>query len=218
LRDPELTDAILAAGDGGLGIAQVFQWTNIIGNPNLALLISAAIAVTTLWVQRRPTRQQMADTIENALMSGGVIILITAAGGAFGGMLKAAQLGGAIESVFGEKAVSGIPLLMFAFFVASLIKFAQGSSTAAMIVASGMIAAMVTPESLTVNPVYLALSIGSGSLVGSWMNDSGFWIFTKMGVLTEVESLKSWTPLLVILGVTGGIVTLVLAVIFPMSG
>ena len=132
-------------------------------------------------------------------------------------MLKAAQLGPAIKDLFGEASVSGLPLLFFAFFVASLIKFAQGSSTSAMIVTSGMIAAMITPESLTVHPVYLATAIGSGSLVGSWMNDSGFWIFTKMGVLTEVESLKSWTPLLVILGITSMAMTVLLALILPMA-
>ena len=216
LRDPELTDAILAAAADGLPIAELFQWTNLVGNPNLALLLSAAIAVTTLFYQRRPTARQLAGTIETALMSGGVIILITAAGGAFGSMLRAAQLGEAIQGTFGDAATSGIALLLFAFFIASLLKFAQGSSTSAMIIASGMVAAMLAPESLTVHPVYLALAIGCGSLVGSWMNDSGFWIFAKMGVLTEVETLKSWSVLLAILGVTGFVATLIVAVVFPM--
>ncbi|MBI1370088.1 MAG: gluconate permease [Planctomycetes bacterium] len=216
LSDPDLTNAILKAAAGGLGIAQLFQWTNVLGNPNLALLFSTAIAVTTLYFQRRPTRDQLAHTIEAALMSGGVIILITAAGGAFGAMLKAAQLGEAVEHAFGKTATAGIPLLLFAFGIASLIKFAQGSSTAAMIITSGMIAAMITPGSLTFHPVYLALAIGSGSLVGSWMNDSGFWIYSKMGGLTELESLKSWTPLLAICGLTSGIVTIILAFVYPM--
>ena len=199
---------------GGLGIlaymkiAKVFDY-RLVGT-------AAVIAVSTFYRMRKPTREQMAAAIEHALMSGGVIILITAAGGAFGGMLKAAKLGPAIQQLFGDAAVSGLPLLFFAFFVASLIKFAQGSSTSAMIVTSGMIAAMISPESLTVNPVYLATAIGSGSLVGSWMNDSGFWIFTKMGVLTEVESLKSWTPLLAILGLTSMAMTVILALILPM--
>jgi GntP family gluconate:H+ symporter len=215
LKDGELTDAILVAD--GLPMGGVFQWTNLVGNPNFALLLSAAIAVFTYYQQRRPTKEQMAASIEHALMSGGVIILITAAGGAFGGMLKEAQLGDAIRQMFGDSAASGLPLLFLAFGVASLIKFAQGSSTSAMIVTSGMIAAMLTPSALTVNPVYLALSIGSGSLVGSWMNDSGFWIFTKMGVLTEVESLKSWTPLLAIIGITSMITTVILAMLLPMA-
>ncbi len=218
LTDGELTRAILgAANTHGLPLGRIFQWTNLLGNPNFALLLSAAIAVFTYWRMRKPTRAQMASSIEQALMSAGVIILITAAGGAFGGMLKVAQLGPAIQALFGDTAVSGLPLLFFAFFIASLIKFAQGSSTSAMIVTSGMIAAMISPGSLTVNPVYLATAIGSGSLVGSWMNDSGFWIFTKMGVLTEVESLKSWTPLLAILGVTSMAVTVILALVLPLG-
>jgi len=217
LRDPELTDAILAAAAAGLPIAELFQWTNLIGNPNLALLLSAAIAVMTLFYQRRPTAQQLAGTIESALMSGGVIILITAAGGAFGSMLRAARLGDAIQATFGDAATTGLALLLFAFFIASLLKFAQGSSTSAMIITSGMVAAMLGPDSLTVHPVYLALAIGSGSLVGSWMNDSGFWIFAKMGVLTEVETLKSWSVLLVILGVTGLVATLIVALLFPLT-
>ena len=49
-------------------------------------------------------------------------------------------------------------------------------------------------------PISTACAIGSGSLVGSWMNDSGFWIYTKMSGLTEAESLQTWTPLLAVLG------------------
>jgi gluconate:H+ symporter, GntP family len=218
LSDSDITDALLVAAEKGMPIGTAFQVTNLVGNPNFALLISAFIAVTTLWWVRRPTRQQMSEAIEEAMMSGGVIILITAAGGAFGGMLKAAQLADAIKNMFGATATSGLMLLPFAFGIASLIKFAQGSSTAAMIVTSGMIAAMVSPQSLGYHPVYLALAIGSGSLVGSWMNDSGFWIFAKMGVLTEVEALKTWTITLIILGLTSGLITLLLAAVMPMAG
>ena len=217
LTDGEITEALFAAADNDMVIARVFEWSNIFGNPNFALLLSAAIAVLTFHVQLRPGKKKMAATIESALMSGGVIILITAAGGAFGAMLKAAKIGEAISQLFGDALVSGVPLLLFAFFMASLIKFAQGSSTSAMIVASGMIAAMVTPESFGFHPVYLATAIGSGSIVGSWMNDSGFWIFSKMGGLTEVESLKSWTPLLALIGVTSMIVTVVLAIVLPLT-
>ena len=53
--------------------------------------------------------------------------------------------------------------------------------------------------------------------MGSWMNDSGFWIFTKMGVLTEQESLRSWTPLLMILSIVGLTVTIGLSVAMPMK-
>ena len=57
-----------------------------------------------------------------------------------------------------------------------------------------MIAALIDGVTLGFHPVYLATAIGGGGLFGSWMNDSGFWIFTKMSGLTEAEALKSWTP------------------------
>ncbi len=79
-----------------------------------------------------------------------------------------------------------------------------------------MMAAIIGPMELTFHPVYLACAVGSGSLVGSWMNDSGFWIFAKMGGLTEVEALKSWTLLLLVLAFTGLITTLILAFLMPL--
>jgi H+/gluconate symporter-like permease len=80
-----------------------------------------------------------------------------------------------------------------------------------------MLSAMVASAGqLPFHTVYIATSIGSGAMVGSWMNDSGFWVFTKMGGLTEVEGLKSWTPLLAIVGVTSMVATLALAVFIPL--
>ncbi len=73
-------------------------------------------------------------------MSGGVIVLITAAGSAFGAMLKVAQVGDAIKMMFGGN-TQGLAILFLAFGIAALLKIAQGSSTAAMIITSGMMPA-----------------------------------------------------------------------------
>ena len=86
----------------------------------------------------------------------------------------------------------------------------------AMIVGSGMIVAIVSDSPLGYHPAYLATSIGSGSLVGSWMNDSGFWIFAKMSGLTEGEALRSWTPLLLVLAFTGLTVSILLSIVLPL--
>jgi gluconate:H+ symporter, GntP family len=188
----------------------------IVGNPNFALLLSAALALGTLWWYRRPGRLQMAAAIEESLATAGVIILITAAGGAFGAMLRAAEIAEAIEAVFGQSAAGGASLLVLAFLVTSLIRFAQGSTTAAMIVASAMFAAMIDRGALGFHPVYLATAIGSGGLVASWMNDSGFWIFAKMAGFSELETLRTWTPLLTLMGIVGMLVTLLMAVLLPM--
>ncbi|MDX1530007.1 MAG: hypothetical protein R3362_00640, partial [Rhodothermales bacterium] len=197
--------------------AAIAPYAAVVGNPNLALLFAAAAALGVYHVQRRPSRPEAAEMIEAALMSAGVIILITAAGGAFGATLRAAEIGPALADLFPAEA-GGFGLLFLAFGVASLIKVAQGSSTVAMITAAGIVGGLVTGAGpLAFHPVYLATAIASGSLVGSWMNDSGFWLYTRMGGLTEVEALKSWTPLLALLGVTGMGTTLVLALVLPLS-
>ncbi len=195
-------------------------YTSIIGNPNLAMLLATAVSLYLVWITRRPTLQKLSETVETSLMSGGVIILITAGGGAFGAMLKAANIGDAIKTMFESESgdVSGMMFLLLGYSVAALLKVAQGSSTVAMITASSMLAAMMTSEtSLGYHPVYLATAIGAGSLMGSWMNDSGFWIFTKMGGLTEAESLKSWTVLLAVLSIVSMATTVGFAIAFPMT-
>jgi GntP family gluconate:H+ symporter len=200
-------------------LAQVSGLTNMVGNANFALLLSALVALATLVKQRQLALSEMAQAVEVALMSGGVIILITSAGGAFGDMLKVARVGEAIQQLFaGAGGSGGLLLLVLGFSIAAVLKTAQGSSTVAMITGSAMLAGIASPDSLGFHPVYLATAIGSGSLFGSWMNDSGFWIFAKMGGLTEIEALKSWTVMLVVLASVGLAVTMLLAIVMPMAG
>jgi gluconate:H+ symporter, GntP family len=198
--------------------ADLLPLVGTIGNANFALMVSAAIAIILYLRQCKPSRDKFGALLEDGLMSAGVIILITAAGGAFGAMLKVAEVGPAIENMFsgGDSGGKGLMLLPFVFFVSALLKFAQGSTTVAMITTSAMVAAMLGNIQLPFNPVYLATAIGGGGLVGSWMNDSGFWIFSKMSGINEVDALKTWTPLLIVLGSTMFIMTVILAVIFPM--
>ena len=196
----------------------VAPYTVIIGNANLALLVSAVVAMGVYARQRGASRADLAEMVEASLMSAGVIILITAAGGAFGATLQAARIGPAIEAAVGTPGSgSGVILLLLGFGVASLIKFAQGSSTVAMITTAAMLAAIIPPTSgPPFHTVYVATAIASGSLVGTWMNDSGFWVFSKMGGVSELDTLKSWTPLLAIVGVTGMVTTIVLALLVPL--
>lgn len=189
------------------------------GNANFALLVSAVFAVLLYVRQCRPTRAEFTDAIESSLMSGGLIILITSAGGAFGAMLGAAGIGPAVERLFPGMSggAGGFVLLSLGFAISALLKFAQGSTTVAVITASGMVAAMLPGADLSFHPVYLATAIGGGGLVGAWMNDSGFWIVAKMSGITETEALKSWTSTLAVLGVTTFLLSLLLATVLPLA-
>ena len=185
-------------------------------NANFALMLAAIVSMFTLKYVRSLSWRSLSEDVEDSLMSGGVIILITAAGGAFGAMLQDTHISNTIKDYFSGAGATGISLLLLGWGIAAVLKVAQGSSTVAMIVGAGMMSAIIGDVDLDYNMVYVATAVGTGSLMGSWMNDSGFWVFTKMGGLTEGESLRSWTPLLMVLSLVGLAVTIVLSQFLPM--
>jgi GntP family gluconate:H+ symporter len=204
-----------------LGIGKpLSQIAAVLGNRDMALLLAAAVAMFVLVRYQKISLRELAKRAEIALMSGGIIILITAGGGAFGAMLREAGIKDWLQELIGSEGQTvGFVMLLTAFAVAVVMKFAQGSGTVSMITTVSIFAAMgVSPKILGCNSVYLAMTIGSGSLVGDWMNNSGFWIFSRMGGFTEVETLKSWTILTAALGLTGLGFTLLLAYVMPMNG
>jgi GntP family gluconate:H+ symporter len=186
--------------------------TGFLGHPNFALLVSAAISLYLLASQKGYSLAELAKPVETAFASGGLIILITAAGGSFGGMLVKAEVG----TTLGDLARDfGIPFLLLSGLLATLIKVAQGSGTVTMITVSSIMAPLIIATPPPYHPVYVACAIGSGSLIGSWMNDSGFWVYKQMSGFTEMEALKTWTPLLAIMGVAGLILTQFFSMVLP---
>lgn len=214
---PILLPVVLIASNTLAGALEVEgtvgEITAFLGNPNFALLASAAVSLTLLARQKGYTLAQLAKPVETALASGGLIILITAGGGSFGKMLVQAEVGTVIGGMSQE---FGVPLLMLSFLLGALLKVAQGSGTVAMITVSTIMAPMVIDVPIGFHPVYVACAIGSGSLVGSWMNDSGFWVYKQMSGLTETEALRTWTPLLAVMGLVGYVVTQIAAIIVPL--
>jgi GntP family gluconate:H+ symporter len=182
----------------------VLGWSAFFGNKNFALLAGAAVAV---WMFRRQSQlslAQLRDKLEPAIMSAGLIILITSAGGAFGKMLSRCGIGEALRELTGGEQFTGAGLILLAFGLSSLMKIAQGSGTVAMITASAMIASLLSTEStLPCHPIYLFAAIGFGSNIISWMNDSAFWVVCKMSGFTERETLSTWTPLLAVICIAG---------------
>jgi GntP family gluconate:H+ symporter len=202
-----------------LGVGEpMSQIAAVLGSRDMALLLAAAIAMFVLVYYRKISLRDLATRAETALMSGGIIILITAGGGAFGAMLREAGIKNLLEELMGGQGqTAGLVLLLIAFAVAVVMKFAQGSGTVSMITTVTIFAAMdIPPKLLGCNLVYLAMAIGSGSLVGDWMNNSGFWIFSRMGGFTEVETLKSWTIVTAALGLIGLGFTILFARLLPM--
>ena len=194
----------------------------LLGDPRFALILAAVVAMFVLFRSRGLTFDSLGKKIESAVYEAGMIILITAAGGAFGQTLRQAGIGERIQELFrgdsgGE--MTGVGLILLAFGIAAVIKTAQGSSTTAIIttagIFSGILAAVTEP--LPFNAAYIAVAIGLGSCVTGWMNDSGFWLFCRMGGVKETDALKTWTVGLVFLGLCGLAVVLVLSRFLPLT-
>jgi GntP family gluconate:H+ symporter len=182
-----------------------------LGDKNVSLIIGALIAMLILL--QSASGKQTEEAVKDALMSAGVIILITSAGGAFGAVLQQTNIGSALESVAANYKSAVLPV---AFILTTMIRTAQGSATVAMITAAGAFAGIAAPAQLGFHPLYLALVIGCGSKPFWWMNDSGFWVVTKMSGLTEKEGLRVLTPISAAMGIVGLIITMIGAKLFPL--
>ena len=208
------TASIVKAVSGG-----VPGWIAFFGNKNVAMLVGAAIAIGLWSSTQKLGAKALWQAAAKPLEIAGIIILITSAGGAFGAMIRHSGIGDAIGS-----ATSGfnVNYIVLAWLIAAVMKTAQGSGTVAMITSAAIMASIIGPGSagsepvLAYHPVYILLAIGFGSLVISWMNDSGFWIVSRMSGFTPKEALQTWTLLFAGIGLVGLIQLLVLSRFIPL--
>jgi GntP family gluconate:H+ symporter len=179
-----------------------------IGDPSIALLIGL---FTTLFVNSNFKFSSIHSVIEEAIKTAGVILLITAAGGAFGSVLKTTGIG----SVIGEYLAFSNLGIFIPFLIAAGLKTAQGSSTVSIITTSSIVLPMLAELHLATEMglILVVLSMGAGSMVFSHTNDSYFWVVTKFSNIEVNKSLKVFSSSTLILGLTAQIVVFLLSLI-----
>ncbi|MFY0651932.1 MAG: GntP family permease [Cyclobacteriaceae bacterium] len=185
-----------------------------LGNKNMAMLIGTILALWLLAKQKGWGMKELSHEFDKPLELAGVIILITSAGGAFGAMIKNSGIGQMIEGMTSQ----GVSLnfVLLAWVISAVMKIAQGSSTVAMITTAGIMVALMQSVEIPFHPIYVYLSIGFGSLMGSWMNDSGFWVVAKLSGIPQGQMLKTWTVMLGVISLIGLIQALLLSYIIPL--
>ena len=188
----------------------------VVGDKNIALIISAIVALGLLALQKRGDKQALFDSVQSALASGGVVILITAAGASFGTMLQQTNIAASIRELAEQYKITGLMVLPMAFLVTAVVRTAQGSATVSMITSVGIFAGMAA--TLPFHPVYLAMAIGCGSKPFPWMNDSGFWVINRMSGMPIGETIRSVSFLMTAMAIDGLIAVMLLAWLFPMTG
>ncbi len=195
---------------GALDEGQTWVETlQLLGNTPVALLVTLLLAIGVLG--RR--EGSMADTttiLDQALGPICSIILITGAGGMFGGVLRASGIGEALTSSLSGL---GLPLLLQAFLIATALRVAQGSATVALTTASGLIASQAAGLQ-NVQIALLVVAIAAGATVLSHVNDSGFWLVSRFFGMDEKTTLKTWTVMETTLGLTAFVLA---AVLWPVA-
>ena len=183
---------------------------SVLGDPNIALAISAAIALFLLSSRLKNTKN-FQKVVAESISSAGVIILITTAGGVFGKMLEQTGIGISLGSLASSYQMAVLPL---AFFITAAVRTVQGSAMVAMVTAAGVMSG-ISGVGLEFNTVYVALAIGCGSKIFTWMNDSAFWIVTEMCAMEEKETIRHFSFLSMVMGFSGLIIIMLLSKFLP---
>jgi len=158
-----------------------------IGNPVIALMLGMLLAVYVLLPRWTP-RGKVNGWLAEAAASAGLILLITGAGGALGQVLRTSGVGDALAEAIGS---TNLPAFLIPFFIATVVRIAQGSGTVAMITAAAVSAPLVS--TLGIDPVVAVLACTAGSMVFSYFNDSYFWVVTTFTGLEGTSALKGWS-------------------------
>lgn len=181
-----------------------------IGKPFLALTIATLAAMYFLGIKRGYTGEQLKKILDHSLRPVGMILLVIASGGVIRWMLQDSGLGEIIGPAL-EK--SGMPLILVAFLIALLVRASVGSSMVAMTMASGIMATM--PAVMATSVLYRAAmccAICGGATALSHVNDAGFWLVGTFLEIYEKTTLKSWTVMETLIGVTALIVSLIISI------
>ncbi|WP_110183022.1 GntP family permease [Nocardioides solisilvae] len=170
-----------------------------VGQTPVALLITLLVASYTLGTRGR-SRADLETILNDALGPICAIILITGAGGMFGGVLRYSGIGSALSESLEDL---GLPLILSAFVIATILRVAQGSATVALTTTAGLIsAAVVAEDPSSVQLVALVLAIAAGATVLSHVNDSGFWLVSRFFGMDVKTTLKTWTVMETTLGLS----------------
>ena len=183
---------------------------SFIGKPFLALTVATLAAMYFLGIRRGYTGAQLKKILDHSLRPVGMILLVIASGGVIRWMLQDSGLGYIIGPAL-EK--SGMPLILVAFFIALLVRASVGSSRVAMTMASGIMATM--PAVMATSVLYRAAmccAICGGATALSHVNDAGFWLVGTFLEIDEKTTLKSWTVMETLIGVTSLAVSLVISI------
>ena len=182
---------------------KVFQF---LGTPTVALLFGVFIASFLLKANDRMKKLQ--ETLDRSIQKAAIVIMITGAGGAFGGVIKASNIGPSVANAISS---FGIPGIIFPFLLAAALTTSTGSLTVSMVTSSSIIAPML--DSLNISPEMTVALIGSGSFCVFHTNSSFFWLLSRLHQIPPNTLFRTFTLQSLYMGLCGFLGILLLWII-----
>ncbi|ODQ95400.1 GntP family permease [Mycolicibacterium holsaticum] len=183
------------------------RYLMLLGNTTVALLITVVVAILVLGL-REHAMADITTILDKALGPICSIILITGAGGMFGGVLELSGIG---EALSGSLSDLGMSLIVQAFIIATLLRVAQGSATVALTTTAGLLSAGAAQADLSsLQLTLMVIAIAAGATVLSHVNDSGFWLVSRFFGMDVKTTLKTWTVMETTLGLSAFVLALAL--------
>lgn len=181
-----------------------------IGHPYAALTITTLLTFYIFGTKRGYSKEDIQQITTKSLEPAGIIILITGAGGIFGEMLVASGVGDVLGDTMEQ---INLPVILFAYLTAVLLRVAVGSVTVAMVTTSSIVGPVISPMNIS-EPMMavFVIIIASGAVVASHVNDSGFWMVNRYFGMSVGDTLKSWTASATIVSVVGFAVCVILSI------
>lgn len=173
------------------------ELSKFIGDPNIAFLISLIITIIILTINKKYTLTQLMQWANEGVSSVAMIIMIIAAGGVFKQVLIDAGVGEYMKNISQEFQLS--PLVL-GWTIAALLRVSVGSATVAALTAAGIVSPLISGN---ISPELMVLAVGSGSLMFSHVNDTGFWMFKEYFNLSVKQTFLSWTVMETIVSILG---------------
>ncbi|WP_067245533.1 GntP family permease [Microbacterium resistens] len=188
-----LNTGLNTLGSGGV-VDRDETWVQalmLIGTSPVALLITALVALLVLGRFRGETGSALEKLVDGTLGTVSSVILITGAGGMFGGVLRASGIGDALSESLSDL---GLPVIFAAYLIAVALRVAQGSATVALVTTAGLVAPAVSASGFSPMQVAaITLAAAAGSVFASHVNDSGFWLVGRLMGMDVKTTLKTWT-------------------------
>lgn len=184
----------------------------VLGLPAIALSVALLLSMTLIQPHQRT---EWHTWISDALKDAGIILLITGAGGSFGAVIKASGIDNYLREYLEGSQSFGVAFLVVGFFLAAVLKTAQGSTTSSMIITSSLLAPLAASAGFdsSLQLSILIVAIGGGAMSVSHANDSYFWVVSQFGKISSRDMFRSFTLITLIQGITALATSIVLFMI-----